>query len=579
MPGTWSRLEGNARTADIEVGLRAELADPLWLIGRQAQFGEFVGEDGGSPVGIDLAASWSRLTRFHAGAVRPSTDATSGSVDFDSRTMVLEAMVEAERGSRAADLGRAWDDRARTGRRFEAMLSRAGETGAVATARALYPFPDALSEQAGTTDTRWAAVLGGTLTDGLAAALDTRARGGPHPDLLGSASDPTAMTQAIGEWLDWATMHAVTDLDVDSEATSPSWDPARLEYAFAVSAPPLPGSQTEVVLGAAEYDGTGVDWFSLDVVPDASLGASAADGDVGTSIRHLLPTLARYQGMPNDRYWELEDGRVNLGAVSAGPTDLARMLAIEYAVTYGPDWFVVPLDLPVGTVARIDWVVVKDTFGVATVVGTAQSQGEDRAGRQFQPGAMSASGAQPDPVPADIPLLVVLPSALGPIRGEVLERIDIQRDEMANLAWGIEQRSLGPSGRGRIRGDRRPEPMTQPADPSGAELLWRLATSVPRSWLPLAPVRTGDNLDGRVEFRAAEFVDAVEASPRTFGQLLSEIDVLAEEEITRAGLRVELFDQLARAVDGTVIVWRGRERTVGRGEVDSQLRWDASTPL
>ncbi|MBP8180556.1 MAG: hypothetical protein KAZ88_06155, partial [Acidimicrobiia bacterium] len=71
----------------------------------------------------------------------------------------------------------------------------------------------------------------------------------------------------------------------------------------------------------------------------------------------------------------------------------------------------------------------------------------------------------------------------------------------------------------------------------------------------------------------------VEASPRTFGQLLSEIDVLAEEEITRAGLRVELFDQLARAVDGTVIVWRGRERTVGRGEVDSQLRWDASTPL
>jgi hypothetical protein len=26
-------------------------------------------------------------------------------------------------------------------------------------------------------------------------------------------------------------------------------------------------------------------------------------------------------------------------------------------------------------------------------------------------------------------------------------------------------------------------------------------------------------------------------------------------------------------------VWRGRERTVGRGEVDSQLRWDASTPL
>jgi hypothetical protein len=281
--------------------------------------------------------------------------------------------------------------------------------------------------------------------------------------------------------------------------------------------------------------------------------------------------------MPTDRYWELEDGRVNLGAIGAGPTDLARMLAVEYAVVNGPDWFLVPLELPIGVVARVAAVVVRDTFGIDTTVGTAVSQGADRAGRQFQPGLVRTGAEAAEP--ADIPLLVVLPSSLGPVRGEALERIDLRRDEMANLAWGIERRRLGAAGRGHTRTDQRAEAMPGPAAPAGAELLWRLATAVPRNWLPLAPVRDGADISGRVRFRSAEFVDAAEATPRTFGQLLSEIDVVVEEEITRAGLRLELLDQVARSVDGTLVAWRGRERRVGPGEVDSNLRWDATSVL
>ena len=412
-------------------------------------------------------------------------------------------------------------------------------------------------------------------------------RGGPHPDLVAAGAD-AAVRSVVDAWLAWvaATAPVVIDGVTAGPARSAAWDGERLEYAFAVAAPPLPGSDTEIVLGAAEYDGTGVEWYSLDVVPGATLGtpaAAAPDGvddparDVGTVTRRLLPTLVRYQGMPADRYWELEDGRVNLGAIGAGPTDLARMLAVEYAVVHGPDWFLVPLELPIGVVARVASVVVRDSFGVDTTVGTAASQGADRAGRQFQPGvARDGSG---DGSAADIPLLVVVPSSLGPVRGEALERVDLQRDEMANLAWGIERRRLGASGRGQRRTDQRAAPMPEPADPAGAELLWRLGTAVPRNWLPLAPVRDGDDLDGRVRFEAADFIDAAEATPRTFGQLLSEIDVVVEEEITRAGLRLELLDQVARAVDGTLVAWRGRERRVGPGEVDSHLRWDATSPL
>jgi hypothetical protein len=95
----------------------------------------------------------------------------------------------------------------------------------------------------------------------------------------------------------------------------------------------------------------------------------------------LLPRSVSFAGMPADRFWEMEDGLIDLGSLDAGPTDLARLLAVESAVIYSPDWFVVPVELPIGSLAQVDWVVVTDTFGVATLVGTPTTQAADNAGR------------------------------------------------------------------------------------------------------------------------------------------------------------------------------------------------------
>ena len=35
--------------------------------------------------------------------------------------------------------------------------------------------------------------------------------------------------------------------------------------------------------------------------------------------------------MASPRFWEFEDAQVNFGAVDAGPTDLVRMLLVEFA--------------------------------------------------------------------------------------------------------------------------------------------------------------------------------------------------------------------------------------------------------
>ena len=66
-----------------------------------------------------------------------------------------------------------------------------------------------------------------------------------------------------------------------------------------------------------------------------------------------MPSPVSFKGMPARRYWEMEDASIDIGAIDAGPTDLARLMLREFALIYGNDWFVVPVPVTVGSVARI----------------------------------------------------------------------------------------------------------------------------------------------------------------------------------------------------------------------------------
>src|SRR5918995_3288907 len=89
--------------------------------------------------------------------------------------------------------------------------------------------------------------------------------------------------------------------------------------------------------------------------------------------------------------------------------------------------------------------------------------------------------------------MLFLPPALGAsLNGESVEEVWLLRDEMANLAWGIERIV---ESRGGVRLDRRDvyrrrlENAPAPASESdGAPLTYRLTTEVPEYWIPLVPV-------------------------------------------------------------------------------------------
>ena len=77
----------------------------------------------------------------------------------------------------------------------------------------------------------------------------------------------------------------------------------------------------------------------------------------------LLASPLRYPGMPCRSALGMEDAQVNLGLVEAEPWDLARLLVAEFALTYGNDWLVVPVDVPFGSLVTVESVMYMTTFG------------------------------------------------------------------------------------------------------------------------------------------------------------------------------------------------------------------------
>ena len=65
---SWVRVESSTLDPDLVEGLAARVADPLWLLARQWQVGEFTGEDAANPLLVRLSARsvvLDRLTHWH----------------------------------------------------------------------------------------------------------------------------------------------------------------------------------------------------------------------------------------------------------------------------------------------------------------------------------------------------------------------------------------------------------------------------------------------------------------------------------------------------------------------------------
>ena len=122
---SWMRIEPRSRNAEMNTSLQARIYDPLWLLARQWQFGEFQGEDNGSPVMARWRGETTRLNRYLPGAA--GADAATKAQSFDGRAMPLETLVEREHvrpDPAATEKPEKWLFAVRAGQHFLRMLDQ-----------------------------------------------------------------------------------------------------------------------------------------------------------------------------------------------------------------------------------------------------------------------------------------------------------------------------------------------------------------------------------------------------------------------------------------------------------------------
>jgi hypothetical protein len=527
-----TRLEPRVRGRSIEPGLAEKIWDTAWLLARQWMFGEFDGEDGGTPVLADVQIDVHLLT----GLTLPD----GRSVDLSRGPAPLNHYVERERVRTRQD----WTVRERidVGQELLRQLRDAGLTAVIPQVAQAYPLT-ALTADQRQRDPAAARLFDffvGRLPDGLALFADAGSAGAP----LSRVPTVAGLDAALDGWRRW--LADTVDEPGSTEPDAP-WDGERLEYSFGLSSPTW-----NTALQARRHHGGRLDWYSFDGT------AGAASGTPSRIAISAIPTPVRFRGMPNPRLWEFEDSTIDFGSVDASPSDLARVALLEFAFAYGNDVFAVPAHIPMSSACTIAALTITDTFGVQlTAAPATRATGTIGAWSFLAP-------ARPDGSP--IAALLLVPAANHLLSGPLLEEVHFLRDEMANLVWAVEACVESGSGAPLQRAEEDRRPASGP--PVVAEsLIYTLQTEVPAWWFPcvLQP--------GLPRMLQLSVLAPSVAPPagRVLGSLGS---LLREEEISRSGTRVARRWALARWIDGSTRAWSRKVRTVGAGPGSSGLVFD-----
>ena len=532
----WNRLEGRSRSADFERSLRAEVRDPLWFLTRQWQFGEFEGDDAGSPIDARIAYETAPLDGYRSGA---------DILPYDGKTP-LEARVEGEAVPFDLML------HMQAARVFERLLAHRGRGARLHDYIGLFVLDyDAGVAGEGTSEARAMFDAGQSfLFD--AAQLIAAVRDGSHATRIAgftglTATESAQLVEAGQLLLSWY------ERTHTQPTQPPAWRPDRLDYHFDC----VSGGEA-VTLTADDHRGGDLDWHAFDV------GSPVASGRTAPTVTALsfLPTTVRFAGMPSPRYWEMEDGKTDFGRLDVNTNDLARLLLAEHMLLFSNEWCAVPLALSVGSFTRIQGLLVTDVFGEETLIRAAD-RGRDSDWQRWSMYRLDGDDS------ANMGLLLA-PALASGMRSAPVEQVRFLRDEMANMVWAVEYRVA--SKLGEPFNPALAPPVPPSPGPAATAARFHLGDSVPANWRPFIPAHLPGS-QRSIRLQRARLPDqpalplgVVLDAPAPY--------FVAEEEVPRAGRLVTRGFRRARWTEGTTFLWMGRESPIGRGEGSSGLVFD-----
>ncbi len=555
----YNRLEPNPRKPDFDRSLKAEVRDPLWMLTRQWQFGEFQGEDAATALTAQILGEHRVMDRMGF---------PDGRVFRYDENIPLETKVEQEKLkpdlSLAVQMGRYFIKLMRfksVQNYLERFLSRYSLTftmdpndiegqhlldavqGKIFDGYKLRD--DILTIESGETQTNFAKWLNAVENNDIPSV------------------DKNRLTDSATTFSEWFQRN----FSQPDQITDSAWLTSQLEYQFAIASSPHPDQKT---LAADQYYEGHLDWYSLDIDSSKTLSLTQEpEANVIENLVSFIPAPIEFKGMPNPRYWAMEENQINFGKIETSTTGLLHLLFAEFGLIYSNDWFLLPYPLLINHLCEIRGIVITDVFGQHTLIRPAGSGSENNWQRwaMFHHTDKNNSGSHTNSF--------YLPPVLTKVlEGEPLERVNFLRDEMANMVWAVENIVPSQSGKG-VNGNEMAA-TAKPAEefiPAGeAKIRYVVGTTVPENWIPFIPVHM-ESSSPEIRLQRAK----MPASKGAIGVILTEKPApyfINEEEIPRSGVLVQRYFQRARWLNGKTYLWIGRFKEPGKGEGWSNLKFD-----
>ncbi len=566
----YNRLEATPRSSDLDQSLAAEVRDALWMLTRQWQFGEFQGEDAGSPVTAMILGEHTPVDRVSLGG--------GAAMAYDP-SLPLETAVEREPVKASLFLA------VQIARYFLRLLqTKSLDTAYMVRLNAEYPLNYAIDPND---------------SDGVQLRVAVQTKLFDGCGLLSDINTPQGATTKFGAWLQAQGIPAADQLTLNGLAgnlsdwysrnyavpplglAAKAWQPSRLDYQFALgsvpSAPSAASATGQKVLTADHCDGGHLDWYSFDVNTSGAMPiqpAPASPNPVQENLVSFIPGPVSFKGMPNPRFWMMDDSQTDFGKIDTSPTGLLHLLVAEFGLIYGNDWFMLPYPLGINTICEIKGLVVTDVFGEHILIEPAGAG----TANDWQKWAMFHQTDLNTAAPPNH-LFYLAPAVRESLINDPLEVVNFLRDEVAEMVWAVENRVPSQAGHGvsgnLIALNNNPPPAFTPA--GTAAIRYILGTTVPYNWIPFIPVHI-EGSDAEIQFQRAAMAGAKGA----LGQIISETPApyyINQEEIPGSGVIIQRGFNRARWLNGKTYLWMGRVRGTGTGEGWSNLKFDQIVPI
>ncbi len=549
------RLEGRSRNGDDDSGLEMRTADPLWILGRQWQFGEFKGEDNGSPIGA-FASYRKELLNFYS-FLNSESKLEIGNVPLEARVEAIEVQPTGLR------------DKVRIGQKFEELIKvnfPANEADSFIT-KLRIEFSLNTEEKTDQKSQSFLKLMAGNVIDG--GRLWEKIRKNEFP-----GGDFAPLETVAGKLKKW-----YRDLYLPTQEES-SWHSENLVHKFNIH------GEKDIELNAPDYQSGHLDWYSFD---SSGIQINPSENTKDSDV--FMPVQVSFAAMPDKRLFSFEDSKLDLSGLEVDQADLVKLLIIDFSLVSDNDWFTIPFEMEPGEISWINRITVKDVFGITTIINNDKNTGQVLDANplkmwdifKIRPSDLLRERGlnNQELYKKEEHFLYLPPVTTFRQESRPLEEILFLRDEYANMVWGIEKIVCNKLGKPVNGFDLHLElngPFINPEERETAMPQFRLATQVPTNWIPYLPFQIEEG-NSNIELRRAVMMrNESDTDPKDIDPIssLAQNDLLTvrEEAIPRAGIRVQLTRQRVRGTDGKTYIWLGRKVLAGRGEGSSGLKFD-----